>query len=249
MIPVRQPESTAEIGGILNAYGPLDVAVVVAYGMILDADARNAPRAGILNLHFSLLPRWRGAAPVARALLAGDSMTGVTIIRIDEGLDSGDVLTAQAVDIEEGESRGALTSRLARIGAHLMAGVIEPYLAGQLEPVPQSLDGLTYAHKITAEDRPLSVELTGNEFVNMVRGLSPSPGATLEIDGRVHKILKARRSTILPSKGSWFGMDDVPVVGVADGGVELLEIQPPGRTPMSGGAWLRGRMQTHGSVA
>ena len=249
MISVRQPEKADQIAEVLDEYRPLDVAVVVAYGMILDNETLEVPRGGILNVHFSLLPRWRGAAPVARALMAGDTMTGVTLIRIDEGLDSGEVLTAQAVDIGETETAGALTARLAGVGAKLMSQSLQPYLDGDLVPVPQSEEGLTYAHKIRAEDRPLSVNATCEGFINQVRGLSPSPGATLDIDGRVHKILSARRSTAIPSTGSWRTVGDVPVVGVSDGGVELIELQPPGKTPMSGAAWLRGRFRDRGSVS
>ena len=117
---VVQPSSAGEVKESLESAGKLDVAVVVAYGRILKPDALAVPTAGMLNLHFSLLPRWRGAAPVSRALMAGDPMTGVTIFRLDEGLDTGPVLTAQAVDIDDEETAGDLTSRLATLGARLM---------------------------------------------------------------------------------------------------------------------------------
>ena len=245
-IPVRQPASSDQIAGILQEHEPLDLAVVVAFGMILQPDALEVPTHGILNLHFSLLPRWRGAAPVARALIAGDTMSGVTIIRIDEGLDSGDVLTAQALSIRPDERAGGLTNRLAQIGSQLMLESVEQYLAGALEPVPQTEEVLSYAAKITAEDRPLSPQMTTTEFINRIRGLSPKPAATLDIDGQVHKVLQARESESIPASGRWETVGELPVVGVSNGGVELLELQPPGKKPMSGESWLRGRLQVRG---
>jgi len=166
---VVQPSSAGEVKESLESAGKLDVAVVVAYGRILKPDALAVPSAGMLNLHFSLLPRWRGAAPVSRALMAGDRMTGVTIFRLDEGLDNGPVLTAQAVDIDHEETAGDLTSRLATLGARLMTGAIPPYLAGGLEPVPQSDDGLTYASKIEPQERAINVDGSRVEEVNRIR--------------------------------------------------------------------------------
>ena len=121
---VVQPTSAGELNEALDSAVRLDLAVVVAYGRILRPEALAIPSGGMLNLHFSLLPRWRGAAPVSRALMAGDPMTGVTIFRLDEGLDTGPVLTAQAVDIDDEETAGGLTSRLATLGARLMTGAI-----------------------------------------------------------------------------------------------------------------------------
>jgi len=248
-IPVKQPSSSDQIAGILEEHAPLDLAVVVAFGMILLPDALAVPAHGMLNLHFSLLPRWRGAAPVARALMAGDTMTGVTIIRIDEHLDSGDVLTAQALDIRLNESSGALTKRLTHIGSQLLIDSIGHYLSGALVPVPQTDEGLTYAAKITAEDRPLSPQMTTAEFINRIRGLSPKPAATLDIDGQVHKVLQARESDSIPAATRWETVGELPVVGVGNGGVALLELQPPGKRPMSGESWLRGRLQVRGIVS
>ena len=248
-IPVKQPSSSGQIAGILEEHAPLDLAVVVAFGMILLPDALAVPSHGLLNLHFSLLPRWRGAAPVARALMAGDTMTGVTIIRIDEHLDSGDVLTAQALDIRPDERSGGLTNRLAHIGSQLMIDSIEHYLAGAMVPVPQTDEGLTYAAKITPEDRPLSPQMTTAEFINRIRGLSPKPAATLDIDGQVHKVLQAQESDSIPAATRWETVGELPVVGVSDGGVTLLELQPPGKRLMSGESWLRGRLQVRGIVS
>ena len=247
-ISVAQPKRRSEIAEAISDAGSFDLGVVVAYGMILDPEVLAIPEAGVLNVHFSLLPRWRGAAPVARAVIAGDTMTGVTIIKLDEGLDTGPVLTAQGVDIEPGENAGHLTDRLAGLGARLVGSVIPGYLAGQVVPVTQSDEGATYADKITSDDRPLDVSATPAEFVAWVRGLAPDPGATLEIDGERHKILEARASDWGPEPGTWALHQDVPIVGVSEGGVELVELQPPGKRPQAGADWARGRRRSLGSV-
>ena len=248
-LPVVQPSSAGEVRESLESAGSLDVAVVVAYGRILKPDVLGVPTAGMLNLHFSLLPRWRGAAPVSRALMAGDPMTGVTIFRIDEGLDTGPVLTAQAVDIDDEETAGDLTSRLATLGARLMTGAIPPYLDGGLEPVPQSDEGLTYASKIEPLERVIKVDGSRVEEVNRVRGLSPEPGASLIIDGETYQVLQARMHEAAPEQGRWMDFDGVPVAGLGDGGVQLVTLLPPGKRPMSGESWLRGRRRDGGSIA
>lgn len=246
---VAQPVKASDLDRALLDHEPFDLGVVVAYGRILGSRVLAIPEHGMLNVHFSLLPRWRGAAPVARALMAGDSMTGVTIMRMDEGLDTGPVLTAQAVDMMPEENAGALTRRLAGLGARLLAGSIAPYLDGELESFEQSDDGVTYAKKIDAADRPLEVGADPDTIVNHVRGLAPRPAASLDIDGERHKILAARRHVATPDQGVWMDVGGVPVVGFAGGGVELIELQPPGRKPQSGADWLRGRRANHGVVA
>lgn len=245
-LPVAQPTSASELQDAIASGGPFDVGVVVAYGRILRPEVLTLPKAGFLNVHFSLLPRWRGAAPVERALMAGDEMTGVTIIRLDEGMDTGPVLTAQAVDIHPFETGGELTERLAALGARLLASALGGYLSGELEPVPQVEEGATYAQKITSADRHLDISATPEEFVNRVRALAPDPAATLEIDGDRHKILQATDSDVSPETGSWVDHAGTPVVGVGGGGVEILELQPPGKTPQTGEDWLRGRRRSEG---
>ena len=247
-LDVAQPTSSKELAAAVQQAGPFDLGVVVAYGRILRPDVLDLPRGGFLNAHFSLLPRWRGAAPVARALLEGDPMTGVTIIKLDQGLDTGPVLTAQAVDILPEENAGSLTTRLAELSASLLLRVIGPYLAGELEPVPQVEEGVTYADKIGPEDRLLDPAADGESFVNRVRALSPAPGATLEIDGERHKVLAARLTEHAPPAGTWEERGGVPVVAVGSHGVELVQLQPPGRRPQSGADWLRGLRRRGGKI-
>jgi methionyl-tRNA formyltransferase len=247
-LQIAQPSTGHELETTLRAHSPLNLGVVVAYGRILRPAVLGIPEHGILNVHFSLLPRWRGAAPVARALMAGDSMTGVTIMQMGEGLDTGPVLTAQAVDILAGESAGELTHRLAVLGARLLTQSVVPFLDGSTLPVAQTDDGATYASKIVAEDRPVDIEADPRTTVNQVRGLSPSPAATLEIDGDRHKLLVVRATEAAPEPGTWKSVGGVPVVGVHGGGVELVRLQPPGRNPQSGADWLRGRHADRGVV-
>lgn len=247
-LDVLQPGSRSDLDSALRALRPYQVGVVVAYGMILSHEALTAPNRGTLNVHFSLLPRWRGAAPVARALMAGDEMTGVTIIELDQGLDTGGVLTAQAIDIQPDEDAGALTGRLASIGARLLASVVDEYTAGSLTPVPQVDDGMTYASMIEPSDRVLSIEMTVKQFVNSVRALSPTPGAHVEIDGVRTRILRAAPAEEIAEPGRWRLAGPIPVIGVADGVVELLSMQPSGKRPMSGRDWARGRKSVGGVV-
>ncbi len=245
-VPVVQPTTRGEIARL--AMEEFDLGVVVAYGRILPQEVLAGPRHGLLNIHFSLLPRWRGAAPVSRALMAGDPMTGVTIIRLDEGLDTGPVLTGQAVDIGREENAGQLTSRLAAMGASLLSKVVPPYLSGDLTPVAQSEVGATYAAKLAPADRLLDRDSASGIFLGRVRGMAPSPGAILTVDGELTKILAARVSGTPSSPGTWVVRDGVPVISVGETGVELVELQSPGRRPQSGADWVRGRRRVNGTI-
>lgn len=247
-LPVAQPASRDELRAAIDSASPFALGVVVAYGRILGPDVLAIPERGFLNVHFSLLPRWRGAAPVARALIAGDPMTGVTIIRLDQGLDTGPVLTAQAVDISPGEDAGSLTERLASLGARLLSSTLDQYLEGRLQPIAQSPEGVTYADKLTSGDRPLHPDGAVDDFVNRVRGLAPEPAATLEIDGEPHKILAATPHDAAPDVGTWELHDGLPVVGLRDGGVALERLQSPGRRAQRGMDWARGRRVSGGTV-
>lgn len=246
---IEQPTNRGELAESIVASGPFEVGVVVAYGRILRPEVLQAPARGLLNVHFSLLPRWRGAAPVARALMAGDTMTGVTIMKLDEGLDTGPVLTAQAIDIPETDDAGALTQRLADLGARLLIDVLPRYLSRDLQPVPQSDDGVTYAEKIGREDRPIDQDADAESVVAKVRALAPSPGATLVLDQEPHKIYEARRTDVPVEPGTWVAVDGRPVAGFGDGAVELITLQPPGRNPQSGTDWVNGRHSDRGVVA
>ena len=246
---VSQPATSSELVSAIEDAGEFDVGVVVAYGRILDSVVLALPTAGFLNLHFSLLPRWRGAAPVERALMAGDTMSGVTVIRIDEGVDTGPVLTAQAVDIRPDENGGELMGRLSALGARLIVTVLDGYLDGLVVPVGQTEEGATYARKISSDDRLLATSPSATDFVNRVRALAPIPAATIEIDGQAHKVLKARRHDHVPVAGTWVVVDSVPVLNSGGDGVELISVQPSGKRAQSGADWVRGRRREAGVIS
>jgi methionyl-tRNA formyltransferase len=248
-LAVAQPESGGELLSDLEAHGPFDVGVVVAYGRILRPAVLDLPEHGMVNVHFSLLPRWRGAAPVSRALLAGDPMTGVSIMRIDEGLDTGPILTAQAIDIVDDDDSGGLTERLADLGARLLVATLPGYLMGQVEPVAQSDDGLTYADKIEKADRPIDVDGEPEVVLRQIRALAPTPAATLDIDGEPHKILSAQPVEAHLEPGTWAAVEGRPLVGLVGGAIELLRLQPPGKIAMSGSDWVNGRQEDHGEIS
>ncbi|MGH8910957.1 MAG: methionyl-tRNA formyltransferase [Acidimicrobiia bacterium] len=240
-LEVAQPETSVELAPLLVGAGAVDVGVVVAFGMILRPEALAVPRTGFLNVHFSLLPRWRGAAPVERAIMAGDQFTGVTIMAMDEGLDTGPVVAAQSEPIGPDETGGQLTSRLARSGAVLLAATVDPWARGDLHPTAQPDTGITYAAKIARRDRRITPEMTPAAFVNTVRALAPDPGAQLEINHVTHKVLAAAPTDRTLPTGAWGTDGGLPFLGLTQGSAVISTIQPPGKRPMSGADWLRGR--------
>ena len=155
--PVEQPSSRAELAAVLDGAGA-DVGVVVAYGRLLDRQALAATRIGYVNVHFSLLPRWRGAAPVERSIMAGDAVTGVSLMRLDEGLDTGAIIAVNETDISEDDTGGSLTARLADLGGQLLADHLPDYLAGSLQPADQIDTAATYAARLTPEEARLDPE-------------------------------------------------------------------------------------------
>ena len=245
---VVQPENRNDLLANLRQAAPFDVGIVVAFGQILTHEMLQIPEHGFLNIHFSLLPRWRGAAPVERAIMAGDSMTGATIIKLDEGLDTGPVLTAQAIDLGGDDTGGAVTERLADIGARLLVRTLDSYLDGTLNVVPQVKEGSTYAKKLSPKDRPIQLEEGLSIAERRIRALSPSPGATAVIDGEPFKILAAGPAETTPAVGTWELVDGIPVVGLSDGGLEVSLLQPPGKKVMAGGDWARGIRRSGGVV-
>jgi methionyl-tRNA formyltransferase len=219
-----------------------DAAVVVAYGLILPKPILDAPRFGCLNLHASLLPRWRGAAPINRAIMAGDSETGVSIMRITEGLDAGPVCLEARVSIGPNETAGDLHDTLATRGARLMVQALSALERGQLDCRAQSEEGATYAEKIAPTDARIDWSCPAREVHNLIRGLSPHPGAWLELElnGRRERI-KALRSILTDGNGPpGRVLDDSLTVACGQGAVRLTEVQRAGKRPMSAGDFLRG---------
>jgi methionyl-tRNA formyltransferase len=236
-IPVRTParlkRDTAEHAAFA-ALG-LDAAVVAAYGLLLPEAMLVAPRRGCLNIHASLLPRWRGAAPIQAAILAGDAQTGVTIMRMDEGLDTGAMLLAEAVPITGETTAATLHDALAGIGARLILRALDE----NPQPVPQPAEGATYAPKLTREDGRLDWTQSAETLARQVRALNPWPGTFTTLGAEPLKVLAARMEDGAGPPGSV--LDDALLVATGDRALRLTKVQAPGRSAMDGMAFLRGR--------
>ncbi len=213
----------------------LDAVVVAAYGAILPAHMLAAPRLGCLNVHASLLPRWRGAAPIQRAIMAGDAETGVTIMRMDSGLDTGPTLLRRAVPIGAGDDAGALRDRLAALGAELVVAA----LAGDFPAVPQPAAGATWARRLEPADEDVDWRRPAVEIARRVRALAPRPGARFAVDGEAWKLLAAEPAPGAGAPGE--ALDNALTVACGEGALRALRVQRPGRKPMDARAALRGR--------
>jgi len=223
-----------------------DAAVVVAYGLILPKPILAAPRLGCFNVHASLLPRWRGAAPINRAIMAGDAASGVTIMQMDEGLDTGALAMAERVPIQPDMTAGDLHDALARLGADLMLRAIAAAERGSLALTLQPETGVTYATKISKDETRIDWTKPWNQVHDHIRGLSPFPGAWFEIGGvRV----KALRTTKGEGKGTpGTVLDNSLTIACGDGAVRLTQVQRAGRQPMAAEEFLRGTAVKAGVV-
>jgi methionyl-tRNA formyltransferase len=242
-LPVRTPASMrdpAEVEAFRALH--LDAAVVVAYGQILPREVLEAPRLGAFNLHASLLPRWRGAAPIQRALMAGDTETGVQVMRMTEGLDEGPILSTARLAIAPDETAGTLHDRMAEAGAALLVTSLANIAAGRAVETPQAAEGATYARKISARTARLRWTRTSAELDCKIRGLSPFPGAWFEAPGprgpvRVKALLsRAEAGSGAPGEV----LDDALLVATGEGAVRLLRLQREGRGPQDAADFLRG---------
>ncbi|RXV58496.1 methionyl-tRNA formyltransferase [Roseovarius sp. A46] len=236
-LPVRHPASLkgANEQAEFAALGA-DVAVVVAYGLILPQEVLDAPRAGCLNIHASLLPRWRGAAPIQRAIMAGDAETGVCIMRMEAGLDTGPVLLRERLAIGSQETAGGLHDRLSALGARLIVEALGR-LDG-LEPEPQPEDGITYAAKIDKAEARVDWSRPAEEVDRLIRGLSPFPGAWCMAGDERVKLLGSCLAEGQGAPGEV--LDDAATVACGRGAVRLLRLQRAGRAAQDTGEFLRG---------
>ena len=226
-----------------------DAAVVVAYGLLLPKAILDAPKFGCLNLHASLLPRWRGAAPIARAIMAGDAETGVMVMRMDEGLDTGPVALAERVPIPPDATAGELHDRLAVVGADLTARALAALERGTLKFEPQPATGATYARKVGKEETRIDWSRHWREVHDHIRGLSPFPGAWFELTGASPARVRAIRST----RGEGSGkpgtlLDGQLTVACGEGAVRLLEVQRAGAKSMSAEKFVRGAQIAPGAT-
>lgn len=241
-IPIIQPERLRHPDAFaqLTSWQP-DVIVVAAFGQILRQNVLDLPKYGCINVHASLLPRWRGAAPIQAALLHGDEKSGVTIMKMDAGVDTGDMLAQREINILPDDNADTLTRRLSEVGAFLLLETLPAYLKGDLIPQPQQPDLATYAPMVRKEDGLLDFSKPAEKLVNQVRAHNPWPGATFEWEGQRLKVLKARLSagsSMRPGKRTVLG--GYPAVATADGVLILDEVQPAGKKPMAGKVFLNG---------
>ena len=219
-----------------------DVAVVVAYGLILPPPVLAAPRLGCLNLHASLLPRWRGAAPIQRAIIAGDAETGVDLMRMEAGLDTGPVAREIRAPIRPDETAGELAARLAALGAQLIAESLPELAAGRLAFHPQSAEGATYAHKIDKSEAAIDWSADAVAVRNRIHGLSPAPGAHSEIaiGGRLERV-KILRAEVVEGAGPPGAVVEASmIVACGDKAIRVVAAQRPGKTLISGAELMRG---------
>jgi methionyl-tRNA formyltransferase len=223
-----------------------DAAIVVAYGLILPKPILDAPRLGAFNLHASLLPRWRGAAPINRAVMAGDAESGVTVMRMDEGLDTGAMAMIERVAIGPDLTAGDLHDALARLGADLMVRAMSALERGTLHFTKQPADGVTYAEKIGKAQTRIDWTRPWKEVHDHIRGLSPFPGAWCEIDGARVKVLRSARGNGNGSPGKV--IDGDLTIACGEGSVRIVELQKAGGRPMKAADFLRGSPLDAGAV-
>jgi methionyl-tRNA formyltransferase len=251
-IPVYQPKRLRNLEAVekVRSWSP-DLIIVAAFGQILPGSVLEIPRFGVLNIHPSLLPRWRGAAPIQAAILAGDAVTGVTVMKMDEGLDTGPIVAQSEVPIGPMETAGELEERLAQLGAELLIEVLPAYLEGELQPQPQPEEGVTVVRRFPKSAAELEWERPAAELARRVRAFAPQPGAYTTWDGRRLKVLQARAlaptETPAAEPGVTFVWEEMPAVVTGEGGLLLLHLQMAGKRPMSGDAFLRGRREFEGA--
>jgi methionyl-tRNA formyltransferase len=242
-IAVETPRSLKDPDEIerLAAHGA-DVAVVAAYGQILPQAVLDAPVYGCLNLHASLLPRWRGAAPIARAIMAGDTETGVMVMQMEAGLDTGPVAMSERVAIGPDTTAGELTETLARLGADLMVRALAALSRGGLDTTPQADVGVTYAKKLDKSETRIDWTRSATDVHNHIRGLSPDPGAWFAVElGKGDERIKVLRSTLVEGSGApGTILDDALTVACGSGAVRLAELQRAGKKPVKAAEFLRG---------
>ena len=250
-IPLSQPLSLKDEAGRaeLAAWRP-DVLVVVAYGLILPPAALSIPRLGCINIHASLLPRWRGAAPIQRAILAGDGTTGVTIMLMDVGLDTGPMLLRKEIPIEAYETGGSLHDRLAILGGSALIEALEGHAAGTLNAIPQPAEGVTYAAKLEKAEALIDWKRDAVEIERQVRAFNPWPVAETRWDGEQLRVFEARAERVDPiadDVGTITAVrNDAIVVQCGIGQLALCQLQRPGRRVVSAADFARSHPQLTG---
>ena len=240
-IPVFTPESLkdADVQAEFAALGA-DVAVVAAYGLILPEPVLAAPKFGCINIHASLLPRWRGAAPIQRAILAGDERTGITIMQMDAGLDTGPILAAEEIEIGPAVTCAELHDRLAVLGGRMVVYVLNGLQSGVIEARPQPEAGAVYAKKLTREEGRMDWRRPAAELERQVRAFSPWPGAWFEVEGTRIKVIEARVMADAADAEPGQLVDDRLTIACGGGCLRILSLQREGRKAQGAAEFLRG---------
>ena len=250
-IPVSTPESFRDPEVIADfAALDLDVAAVVAYGQILPQEALDAPRLGCLNLHASLLPRWRGAAPIQRAIMAGDAVTGVQIQQMEAGLDTGPILLSESVRIADTDTAASLHDKLMETGALMWPRTLSALERGSLDAVPQSEDGVTYAKKISSAEARIDWTRPASELACHVRGLAPFPGAWFELPTDKGPVrVKVLMALVVEGKGAaGTVLNDDLSIACGEGALRLVRLQREGKGAMDAADFQRGNAVAIGTV-
>jgi methionyl-tRNA formyltransferase len=239
---VAQPRRASDDLDRIRSVAPV-VAVVAAYGQLLKPDLLEVPAKGFVNVHFSVLPRWRGASPVIRAILAGDEATGVSIMQVDEGMDTGPVFAVAETPIRPEETGGVLTARLAGLGARLLADTLPGIVDGSVPGEPQSDDGATAAAKVRTEEAFVDPARHGTDaLLRAIRAFNPKPGAWGIVDGERIKLWSAAPADVPDTDpGTASLVERIVVLGTRDGALVLDAVQPAGKGPMPAVDWMRGR--------
>jgi len=242
-LPVIQPQklaADAEANYQLEEWNP-DVIVVSAFGQILKKDVLELAPFGCINIHASLLPRWRGVSPIQAAILNGDTESGITIMRLDEGIDTGDIIHQCRIPIAPDETGGSLNDKLADLSGKCLLDCLPGYLRGELVPQPQGESPTPYAPKLRKSDGELDLTKPGCVLERQIRAYNPWPGAFINREGKLYKIYKAHTETEpTPGVGVFTSHNGYPAVGVQDGLLVIDHIQPAGKKIIQGDLYLRG---------
>jgi len=242
-LPVLQPVSLRKLGAIseLAQYKP-SLIVVAAFGQILPKMVLEMPAKGCVNVHASLLPKWRGASPIQAAIAAGDTETGVTIMQMNEGLDTGPILAQRSVPVRPGTNSEELSHQLAFLGAQTLIEVLPSYLSGMLAPLPQDGTDQTYAPMLKKEQGELDFSKSALELDRKVRAFYPWPGTFFLLDGKRVKVLEAHvHDSFASQAGERFVINGLPAIGTSESFLVFDCLQPEGKKPMSGQAFLNGQ--------
>ena len=240
-IPVVQPEKLTHPDAVrqLREWAP-DLIVVAAFGQLLRSELLELPAHGCVNVHASLLPRWRGAAPIQAAIAAGDPQTGVTVMQMDAGMDTGGILSQRSITIDEQDTGASLSAKLSGLGAELLSLTLPSYLSGELQPRPQDASQVTKAPILKKEDGLLDPSLPAEALERRVRAFNPWPGAYIAWEEGRLKVHRAHVAHVEAPTGSRIVIEERPALVTANGALVLDEVQPAGKKPMHGRAFLMG---------